>query len=236
MGHPKLKHSPLIEAVCEFRFSPDSKWDWTIPGLLASEVKDQYPDCKEVAPNVVVFGNDPGFSPMPERIQLISSDGLSMVQTGPKMLSVNRLAPYESWDAFRAQILAGIEAHATVCSWQPISRIGLLYVNRLEKEPSGLSPLQIGPRNEKLPSVVRMSGFIQEWNLEFDHSGLTLRVKGEDVSESGVILQMDAFTTDHSWLGNPATIGNWIDQAHETIYQVFKSALRPELFSYMEKG
>jgi len=236
MGHPKLIHSPLIETVCEFRFSPESKWDWTVPGRLAKEVNDLYPNSREIAPNVVVFGNDPEFSPNPERIQLISSDGLSMVQTGPKLLSVNRLAPYESWDAFQAQIMAAMEAHIRVCGWQPLNRIGLLYLNRLPKGADPAGPLQIGPRTEHMPKGIQMNGYFQEWYLEFDHSGLTLRVKGDEVAEPGVILQLDAFTSDPFWLASQSTIRDWIEQAHETIYKVFRSALTPEAFHDLEKG
>lgn len=226
----------MIEAVCEFRFSSDSKWDWTIPGRLASQVKVQYPHSKEVTPKVVVFGDSPGFSPVPERIQLLSDDGLSMIQTGPKLLSVNRLAPYESWDSFRSSILYGLSAHESVCGWQPIERIGLMYVDRFEEDNQSSSPLQIGPRNEHLPKDVQMSGFFQEWNLEFDHSGLTLRAKRNSGTGSAVVLQMDAFTVDQSWLEARQRIELWIEQAHETLYQVFRSALKPEVFEYLEKG
>lgn len=236
MGHPRLKHPPLIEAVCEFRFSPESKWDWTVPGRLAREFSAEYPNSREIAPNMVVFGSDPGFLPMPERIQLISTDGLSMVQTGPKMLSVNRLAPYESWDAFKLQILSALEAHVRVCGWQPLSRIGLLYLNRLAHGHDSARSLNIGPKSEHLPEAVRMSGYFQEWYLEFDRSGLTLTLKGEKPPEPGVLLQLDAFTTHQGWLGEQSAIQEWTERAHETIYQVFRSALTPELFDYLENG
>ena len=34
---------PVVEAVCEFRFSPDTKWDLTIPGLVYEKVQGQFP-------------------------------------------------------------------------------------------------------------------------------------------------------------------------------------------------
>jgi uncharacterized protein (TIGR04255 family) len=39
----KYEKPPIIEAVCEFRFSGKSKWDLTIPGLIYDSVKDEYP-------------------------------------------------------------------------------------------------------------------------------------------------------------------------------------------------
>ncbi|MGQ0654564.1 MAG: TIGR04255 family protein [Betaproteobacteria bacterium] len=39
----KYKNPPIIEAICEFRFSETSPWDLTIPGLIYELVKDKFP-------------------------------------------------------------------------------------------------------------------------------------------------------------------------------------------------
>lgn len=43
-----LKNPPLVEAVCEFQFVPESKWDWTIPGLLFEKIGKEFSERTEV--------------------------------------------------------------------------------------------------------------------------------------------------------------------------------------------
>src|SRR2546425_12443479 len=42
MGRQYL-NPPLVEAVCEFRFLPDTQWDLTIPGLMYEKIQDRFP-------------------------------------------------------------------------------------------------------------------------------------------------------------------------------------------------
>src|SRR5437667_2265720 len=39
---------PLIEAVCDFRFSSSQPWDWTIPGLLYEQIRDNFPNKTQI--------------------------------------------------------------------------------------------------------------------------------------------------------------------------------------------
>jgi uncharacterized protein (TIGR04255 family) len=39
----EYKNPPAIEAVCEFRLSPETEWDITIPGLIYERVKEKFP-------------------------------------------------------------------------------------------------------------------------------------------------------------------------------------------------
>ena len=36
------RHPPLVEALCEFQFA-EGDWDWTVPGLMYQEIKDDIP-------------------------------------------------------------------------------------------------------------------------------------------------------------------------------------------------
>jgi uncharacterized protein (TIGR04255 family) len=36
-------NSPIIESICEFRFTEDTNWDITVPGLIFEDVRTEYP-------------------------------------------------------------------------------------------------------------------------------------------------------------------------------------------------
>jgi uncharacterized protein (TIGR04255 family) len=38
----KYRSPPLVEALCEFRLTPDTPWDMTIPGLFYETVKHAF--------------------------------------------------------------------------------------------------------------------------------------------------------------------------------------------------
>jgi hypothetical protein len=35
----RYEETPLVEALCEFRFLGNEAWDWTIPGIVYERIK-----------------------------------------------------------------------------------------------------------------------------------------------------------------------------------------------------
>lgn len=50
-----FKNPPLVEAVCEFQFHPESKWDWTVPGLLFEKISGEFSERAEMRRLEVTF-------------------------------------------------------------------------------------------------------------------------------------------------------------------------------------
>lgn len=44
----KLLSAPMIEALCEFRFTPSSPWDWTLPGRLYDQIGNEFTERSQV--------------------------------------------------------------------------------------------------------------------------------------------------------------------------------------------
>lgn len=237
MKHPPLRHSPIVEAVCEFRLAPDAAWDWTVPGILASELADEYPIRRQLAQNVIRFGSEPDGDSQPpfppERVQLLSKDELSMIQSGPRMLAVNHLQPYPGWETFSAKIFRALDVHVAKFGWQPIQRVGLLYLNRIATDELPEQVLSVAPRTESLPPDIGLSRFVQQWELAFDQSGITLTTT-RVADPNGYVVQLDAFTHATSWLGDPGAVAAWLEQAHETVYQVFEKSLTGAAFERLK--
>ena len=132
----KYKNAPIIEAVCELRFEPDSPWDLVMPGLVYEQVKDAFPKRRQVKTVglSILAGPDSieqRVQPV-DRMQFLSEDESVLVQVGPNLLSVNHLKPYPSWQEFLPSIRKAVGAYCDVVNPTTIHRIGLRYINRIE--------------------------------------------------------------------------------------------------------
>jgi uncharacterized protein (TIGR04255 family) len=237
MPNPQLKKSPILEAVCEFRFAPESEWDWTIPGRLAEALKGSYPTRKEVLPQVLRFGDDPGgLDPVPpERIQLYAADGLSLVQTGPRLLTVNRLAPYPGWESFVDAVRGLVKEYEAMCGWGPLARVGLLYINRIETDQAPHHVLTIGPDAGVLPQGVNLGSFAHRWDCAFGDSGLVL-LTTRSTDPAGIVIQTDASTSAANPVHDQVSAFAWLEEAHARTYEVFRSVLTDEAWRRLEEA
>lgn len=235
MEHAKLKISPIVEVVCEFRFAPEAAWDWTVPGLLAPDLAEDYPQRKEVSPERFTFSIPPGRElPLPpEWVRFLSQNELAMVQSGPRRLAINHLSPYPGWETFEAQILRALDINVAKCGWQPLEWLGLLYINRIETAEVVEEVLAVAPRTEAIPIGVTLSKFVQQWELAFDHSTITLTTTRVH-DPAGYVVQLDASTLAPERLKSREAVVEWLRLAHETVYRVFEKSLTQITFERLK--
>ncbi len=107
--------SPIIEALCQIQFEPDSSWDLTIPGLIYEKVQKTFPKRNQIAQinigiaaNAEVIGQQIGALPL---MQFLSEAGNTLIQVGQNLLTVNQLKPYTSWQQFLPLIEQGLQAY-----------------------------------------------------------------------------------------------------------------------------
>lgn len=131
------KNAPVIEALCEFKFQPESKWDYTIPGLIYEKVRAQFPERKQE--NLLAFEFEPQEKGIHQRVkgpgikmQFRRADGKALVQVAPNLLAVNQLKPYPTWPEFRKMILEAYSTYIEVAQPNGIERIGLRYINQID--------------------------------------------------------------------------------------------------------
>ena len=78
----KYRNPPIIEAVCEFRLAPDSKWDLTIPGLVYEKVSKEFPNKEQrLIQEVEITKGSQGIQQQirtSERILFLNSDRKSL--------------------------------------------------------------------------------------------------------------------------------------------------------------
>lgn len=144
--HRRYKYPPVEEALCEFRFVPDSNWDLTIPGKLQTELGKAYSG-KSREQRAIEFGlqvadgrlsnirHDNGLL----RVQLITEDGKRIVGVGSNVISTHVLRPYQNpdnletsgWDEFLPRISKALQAYEKVADAKSVIRVGVRYINKI---------------------------------------------------------------------------------------------------------
>ena len=137
----EYKNSPIREAVCEFRFSKDTAWNNDLPSKLYDIIKSEFP-IKEIRKEhhlEVKFEVKPQNravkSPKIEqsdRFLFLDKERKFIIQLAPRMISVNALKPYPSWEIFKEKIIYAYNKINELTDVRGIERIGLIYVNKID--------------------------------------------------------------------------------------------------------
>ena len=100
---PRYRNSPIQEALCEFRFVPETEWDDTIPAKLQSLLGDEYStDSRQQRAVQVNLNVDPeraaslSFEEGLARVLLQDLGGNRVVGVGPNVVSIHMLQPYQN--------------------------------------------------------------------------------------------------------------------------------------------
>jgi uncharacterized protein (TIGR04255 family) len=134
----KYKDPPLIEALCEFYFAPETSQDFeSIIDLLYEKIHTGFPKRDRLQLQASQITLDTAGIPeitqqlLPlERFQ--SNSDRVLIQVGQNLLTVNHLKPYTSWEAFLPSVEMGFHAYREVVQPTTIHRVALRYINRIE--------------------------------------------------------------------------------------------------------
>ncbi len=134
----QYKNPPIVEAICEFKLVESEPWDWTIPGMLYSRIKDEFPEKQEIRGFGVEFSlnrENPistRYSDTIDRLQFWSEDKERVVQVGENRLIINKRKPYEGWEDFLSFITKINEEYTEVVESDRIEGFSLRYINKIE--------------------------------------------------------------------------------------------------------
>ncbi len=235
----KYKNPPIIEALCEFQFTPSSPWDLAIPGLVYEKVQNDFPKRRQVR-HVEVGLRTKGEAVEQElrttdRVQFVRKDEKALIQVGQNLLAVNHLRPYQTWEAFLPLIRQGFDVYYETAKPTGIQRIGLRYINRIELP---------GPRVQ-LEDYFLFYPFLGT-NLPQDHGafivgvdilyedgrdGLRLQVTSANPEEAEALafqLDLDYSLRQPTAIPFEATF-NWIETAHSRVEEIFEGCINDKL-------
>lgn len=225
---------PLKEAVCTFDFSDASSWDPTYPGLIYADLKSEYP-IRKTATTYGVRQRDGDERPSvveESRTRLLSEDENKLVQIGEHYLSVHRMAPYDSWSAFRERIQDAYQAYATTAEPARINRMRLSYVNGIYLGPEdALSDVLAISINYDDPmsagSHAFFAGVATSYNEENVLNVELSNSRYHDQAEVEVKLGITYAKTTPSAASGP--VNRWMDEAHDAIEERFESLITEAL-------
>lgn len=230
---------PIIEAVCEFRFTPDTEWDITIPGLIYAAVQERFPKKEQrVIQNVEVSPQSPAQGGVKVqqnmRTVFLTEDKNTQIQIAPYLLAINRLKPYNKWEGFQADIKYALDVLASKVDLKGVQRIGLRYINKIDIPQPGTSDInleeyfefrpELGQKLSESPMIDFIVGCVQSYSSGRDNCRTQLKNSGDTT----FILDMDYF------LAKPGAIAldqalKWVDEAHQNIDIVFESCIKDPL-------
>ncbi len=230
--------SPIIEALCQFQFEPDSSWDLTIPGLIYEKVQKTFPKRNQVAQisigiaaNAEVIGQQIGALPL---MQFLNEAGNTLIQVGQNLLTVNQLKPYSSWQQFLPLIEEGLQAYRNVAHPRTIQRVALQYLNRIEFEhPVKLEDyLHFYPfLGKELPQDIGAFVVGVQISRENARDLLNLqltRLNVEAPNEVAMILDLNYM------LAKPGEVAldhvlEWVNNAHDYVEEIFEACITDQL-------
>ncbi|MBV9020755.1 MAG: TIGR04255 family protein [Ktedonobacteraceae bacterium] len=234
----RYESPPVIEALCEFKFDPDSFWDLTIPGLMYEKIQETFPRRNQVAQiNAAITGNAEGiiqqFGAIP-LMQFLREDGTSLVQVGQNLLTINQLKPYSSWQEFLPLIEKSLQAYKEVVHPKTVSHVALRYINRIEFE-----------HNIELEDYLNFRPFLgKELPQEFSVFVVGVLLPRENTRDS-INLQLTTINTDapntislildiNYILTKPKEVEldnllKWVDTAHKNVEEIFEACITDKL-------
>lgn len=241
----QYNNPPVIEAVCEFRFGPESHWDLTIPGLVFEKVRDDFPKRRQVQHFLLKIPAKTQAEALPtERMHFLRDDEKALIQVGPNFLAINRLKPYESWEEFLPIIEKGLHAYQHIVEPLTIKRIGLRYINHISVEtpPDYLLPLDkffnIYPFTKNFPQSMLNSfnvGIQLPYEENRDNLKLTLSsLDTETLDEHIILLDLDYFLTKPDAIKPDGAI-SWVKGAHVHLEKAFEAAITDKLRQIFEE-
>jgi len=229
------KRPPLIEALCEFHFDPNSPWDVTIFGDYYHHVRDEFPEKRQLPQMEMALEKREGgvISEVRDRgvrMQFLRPDRSALVQLAPHLLVVNQLRPYASWEMFKMLIQARLNDYQSVTDAMPLGQVVLRYINLFECSAEAFSVGAVFNASEFLPDRLMQSGAPFFIRLEMPqavsrHLALTMgTMESSKPDQIAVLLDIALWVTDKSALENDRLSGT-LDNAHDCIEEVFESCL-----------
>jgi len=243
LGSKRYESPPIIEAICEFKFTREENTSWGSAFLdrLYGQLGGQEGEfsSKESIKNfeVEVAAGPEGVTQRIEEREgerFSTPDGKLFVRVSPHVLAIHHLAPYTSWGRFLPKIQRGYQAYCEVASPMALERIGLRYINRVTlQRPARLEQFfEIRPHVGKdLPQD--FFSFIVGVQIGYDNGRDIMKLQLANAPAEAdtlvVILDLDYF------LAAPAEIGieeavDWVDQiAHDRVEEVFEASITQKL-------
>jgi len=242
----KYANPPIEEAVCEFRLTPETRWDLTVPGLLYERLKETFPQKEQRMIQEVELTQGPeGLQQQirtSERLWFFTEDRKMLAQVGPRLLAVNALKPYPHWEGFKPRIDMVWKSLQETVEVQGLERIGLRYINRIELPAPNVKfdeYFDFYPFvGQRLPQHIAYFLAAVEFSYadDRDHCRVQLapiRLSGKE-GKAAFMLDLDYFLTRPRGVAAADALA-WVEEAHSRVEEVFEGCITDKLRNMFEE-
>ena len=238
-------NSLLREAICEFRFHPDSAWDLTHPGLIFNELKGRFPRRVQQGHSIPHGAPSlpPEFSLSHQQDLMLwkEEDDNGVIIIGPNRLRISHYRPHPTWDSFLSIIQEAYEAYVRVVRPLSLRRVGLRHINEVTIGSNQIDLMDyfnyypyLGSNLPKDYYSTRMMVDLP-YRHERDRARLSLSVRPSRSRPTIVRLDIDYSVLVAGSVGIGDT-ADWLNEAHSTIEELLEGCLTDTTWAILERG
>ena len=236
--------SPLIEAVCEFRFVLKEDFSGQQTKVFYDQIKDNFPVHEKGKRHQLEFQIRPDKTPEENKEAIkpgvyefekyLSEDKKYSVQLNKNTVSIHRVEPYTSWKDFTPLIQQVYEAYVSCFSPEEIERIGMRYINKITTPSEDFSFNKYFTINASLPSLEENeqksiflgSVFEQEKGRDAIKVQFLEKQLKNPSTERNFVLDLDYFLVESTV--SLKGVDKWIEIAHTNLENVFEGMITDE--------
>jgi uncharacterized protein (TIGR04255 family) len=236
----QYRNAPIVEAICEFRFSQETKWDPTIPGLLYEKLNTQFPIKESRINQQIEFKMDRNglqhFVKNPNQMAVFfSNDRKSLVQVGANTLSIHHLKPYSGWENFLPKIKQTYDVLNSIIEIKGMDRIALMYIDKIEipghnidmKEYFNFFPHLGSGFNQPFTDFMVGCDFPYHNKRDICKLQLTSALP-ENKANTAYVMTTEYFLAKKKGITKDFAL-TWVEDAHTVIHDLFKNCLTEKL-------
>lgn len=247
-GHLTYPNPIITEAVCEihFRLPHEKMWKPSLPGELFKHIQNEYPEMEPVLEMGLQFefgplGAGTKFLPQRQKVRFKHGTRPLILQLAENSLSVSTLPPYEGWEIMRRDVLAAWQRVEEVLQPEVIHRLGLRYINRIEKETEQDYPGKWLVANDYISNGILLSaaGFLLREEIHLDTENILIITLGDtksdvDAGYGNIIFDLDR-VVERAISTRQEILEQEMDRLHIDVWKVFSSAKGEKLEALLNR-
>lgn len=248
-SHPSYPYPTIIEALCElhFRLPEESPWRPSLLGELFRTIQVDFPEMEPATEMGVQLqlsqrGVRQTFLPPRQRMQYKHASRPLLLQLAENIFTVNLLVPYPGWETMRRDILTFWHRAVEVLQASAITRIGLRYINRVDRESPHDRPGSWLKANDYIgPGILRsMPGFLSRAEVHLDVPDRIIVTLGDQPPSSNsphgaIVLDIDRIV-EQEIPPDENAISPELERLHNDIWMVFASAKTEKFDQLLQRG
>lgn len=233
-SHQRYPNPTIAEAICDIRFRI-KEWKLSLPGEFFKYIQDEYPEMEPISAIGLQLefgptGAGTKIIPQSQRVRFKHKNRALILQLAENNFTINTLSPYPGWETVRKDALVAWQKLEAVLRPDAITRIGLRYINRFEKETERDYPGNWLTTTDYIPSGVLRSepGFLSRTQVRFNTHDLLIVTLGDFKPNVGggygsIVFDIDR-VTEQEVVSGLGSLEEELDRLHADVWEVFSSA------------